>query len=254
MDRTVKEVDNYEVVASFYDYLMRHVQYRRWYRFVVNVLKRHNLHEGKLLEMACGTGNMLMHFAKAGWQCVGVDKSQAMLNVAAAKLADNKNRVELICGDMRDQRIYGNFSAVICLYDSINYCMGESALHDALQNMINNLDSGGVFIFDICTINNCRQNFHNYSEKEVFQNKEYTRKATFDPFTHQQINEFWINTIPAEHVVLHERHVQQIFRISQVDEIVKDIGSCEIAGIYENYTRRPGSEKSDRVHFIIIKS
>ncbi|MCB9502930.1 MAG: class I SAM-dependent methyltransferase [Deferribacteres bacterium] len=253
MENTVKEVDNYAIVASFYDYLMRHVNYRRWYRFVADVLKRNHVPDTTLLEFACGTGNMLLYFAKAGWSVVGVDKSQAMLDVARWKLSEYQSSAQLYNGDMREERIYGEFAAVICLYDSINYCLDEQELQRTVLNMLNNLISGGVLIFDICTVNNCSNNFRNYTEKEFFGNKDYTRKAFFDVTTNQQVNEFWITSIPQNEIVFHEMHVQQIYRIDRVKEMIEEIGSCRIDGIFENYTRRPGLEKSDRVHFVITK-
>ncbi|KAA3619809.1 MAG: class I SAM-dependent methyltransferase [Calditrichaeota bacterium] len=254
-EQPIKQVDNYKMVAAFYDYLMRHVNYQRWYKFVSAIVNKHHVGGANILEMACGTGKMLEQFIRAGWMAVGVDKSAAMLDRAKRRIPMEFQENNLIVGDMRDSRIYGEFSAVICLYDSINYCMTEEELKKSLQNMLDNLLAGGVLIFDICTIYNCSHNFRDYHEKEFYRDLDYTREAYFNPATNQQTNEFWITESEREEIIYHEKHIQQMYRISVVKKIIEEeIGSCKILGIFENYTRRVGSEKSERVHFVVKKT
>lgn len=253
-DHTIEEVDDYAIVADFYDYLMRHVNYQKWFRFVSTTLQKRDIKSGPLLEVACGTGTMLAQFCAAGWEVVGIDKSAAMLQRAKRKLPPDIGENALILADMRTAKQYGNFRAVICLYDSINYCLNENELAAALENMLDNLSSGGLLIFDICTIYNCRHNFRDFYEREYYRDLDYTREAFFNPANNRQTNEFWITNSVDETLIYHEKHVQQMFRIAVVKSVLLDkVGGCEVLGIYENYTHRPGSEKSERVHFVVRK-
>ncbi len=253
-DQSIEEVDKYHIVATFYDYLMRHVNYQRWFKFVSVILRKHRIKPGRLLEVACGTGTMLTQFAADGWDIVGIDKSAAMLQRARRKLPAEITDKALVVADMRTLKIYGQFDAVICLYDSINYCMNEKELTAALKNMLANLRSGGLLIFDICTIYNCRHNFRDYYEREFYLNLDYTREAFFNPANNRQTNEFWISRDGQDKIIYHEKHVQQMYRITTVEKVLlNEIGGCRIKGIFENYTHRPGSEKSERVHFVIRK-
>src|SRR2546421_7015716 len=40
---------------------------------------------GRLIDLGCGTGRLLVPFARRGYECVGVDLSEAMLAVAREK-------------------------------------------------------------------------------------------------------------------------------------------------------------------------
>ena len=63
-----------------------------------------SLLEGRsVLELACGTGRILIPIAKLGYQTVGIDLSQSMLDVFAKKIANDKilsTRIKLVCSDM----------------------------------------------------------------------------------------------------------------------------------------------------------
>src|SRR5512139_1880543 len=71
---------------------------------------------GPVCELACGTGRVLLPFARAGFEITGIDVSQAMLDKLQAKL-DKENRevqarVALKCADMRDYRFTQKFRFV----------------------------------------------------------------------------------------------------------------------------------------------
>ena len=60
---------------------------------------------GPILEMACGTGRVLLEIARIGIEIVGVDLSTDMLSILHTKLATESDevqrRVSLYEGDMR---------------------------------------------------------------------------------------------------------------------------------------------------------
>lgn len=55
---------------------------------------------GPVLELACGTGRVLLPIAREGIPCVGLDLSTAMLDVLRAK--DPPPNLELVEGSMTD--------------------------------------------------------------------------------------------------------------------------------------------------------
>lgn len=61
---------------------------------------------GPVLELACGTGRVVLPLARAGHLVTGIDSSPQMLAQARAKLAPEpeevRQRVTLVHGDMRD--------------------------------------------------------------------------------------------------------------------------------------------------------
>lgn len=243
-------VPEYEKVATFYDFLMRHVQYRPWFEYVHEILERRVDEPGEVLEIACGSGRVLEMFCERGWQVWGMDRSRPMLNLAQKRLGTFGNQAKLWCGDMRNFSVRENFNAIICLYDSINYCLNESDFIAALRNAGQALKRGGVFIFDVCTIWNCRENFRNYSENDEVDGIEFERHTYFNAATGFQYNDFSIQINDAPYF---ERHVQKMYPLDEVRRMIHAAEGWRILGAYTDFTKRPGKENAHRVHFVLRK-
>src|SRR5437016_12607947 len=71
---------------------------------------------GPMLEVACGTGRVLLPIARAGIEIHGVDNSPAMLGVLKKHLQNEpeavRKRVSLTGGDMRNFRLGRKFPLV----------------------------------------------------------------------------------------------------------------------------------------------
>ncbi|NND01380.1 MAG: class I SAM-dependent methyltransferase [Acidimicrobiia bacterium] len=94
-----------------------------------------------LLEVACGTGEVLRHLADE-YVVAGLDLSEDMLDVARVKLPN----VELRALDMTDFEWGATFDAVICMFSSIGYMTDLDSLHGAYDRMIAHLNPGGVLV------------------------------------------------------------------------------------------------------------
>ena len=73
-------------------------------------------HPARVLDLGCGRGELLYHFASEGAAAVGVDYSAAAIELAERCFEgepDLRRRVELICGDVCSTPLAGPFDAVI---------------------------------------------------------------------------------------------------------------------------------------------
>ena len=247
-----KTVPNYQRIAVFYDYLMRHVNYPRWFDYITEVFNRHLLHHRSVLEMACGTGIMLEKFAEAGWQVYGFDRSPEMVRVAYNRLRQIQHiaQVGIWVGDMRTFALRTPVDAVICLYDSLNYCLHEEDVEKTFACVFNSLNESGVFVFDVVTIRHCRRHFRHFTETDRYGEIEYFRNSYFDAAHSHQVNEFWISVDGERY---YEKHVQRIYPLNTIEALLKKF-QWEIIGVFDNFSRKPGTEKSDRVHYVVRKS
>ena len=71
----------YEQFALLYDELMNDVPYDKWVEFTEESLQQADMKEAKILDVACGTGNVTLLVQK-GYDLIGVDLSEEMLTVA----------------------------------------------------------------------------------------------------------------------------------------------------------------------------
>ncbi len=256
------EVPPYSLVAQFYDHLMRHVNYARWANYVIDLFDLAILRGGPaspdarprkvqtVLELACGTGKLLLELSRAGFRMYALDRSAAMAQCAATR--SHATGAQIWCGDMRDLACKAQFDAVICLYDSMNYCRTPDEVAGVFARVAEVLAPGGVFIFDVCTRWNCWRNFRNYTDQDGFDGVRYHRHSYFRAIGSWQYNEFLIESESDPGRAFCERHVQRIYSLQEIRKIAAS-GPWEEAGCFKDMSRRPGGERAERVHFVFRK-
>jgi SAM-dependent methyltransferase len=109
--------------------------------------------QGRVLELACGTGRVLLPLARAGFAVTGLDLSEPMLEVARRKLAEEadgvRDRVRLVHGDMRDYSLDERFDLIFCAFNSF-LLLGDDASQQAmLRRSHQHLSEGGRLILSI---------------------------------------------------------------------------------------------------------
>lgn len=105
-----------------------------------------------VLELACGTGRMLIPVAQAGVPIWGLDQSSGMLSHANAKLAELpeavRERVTLVEGEMSDFDLPERFGLVMIPFRSFLHLMTPSDQMAALGNIRRHLVPGGRLVLN----------------------------------------------------------------------------------------------------------
>jgi SAM-dependent methyltransferase len=107
---------------------------------------------GPVLELATGTGRVLIPVAKAGYEVVGVDASALMLQVARAKLAKEPEiaaRVELVEGDMCGFSLGRRFGLALIPARAFQHVVDPDGQRRALQCVRGHLEPGGHLVVDL---------------------------------------------------------------------------------------------------------
>lgn len=108
---------------------------------------------GRVLEIACGTGRLVVPIAERGAIVVGVDSSPPMLTRARAKLggvaSEVSDRVTLIAGDMRDFDAGAEFDLALVAVKSFGYMIERRDQQRALANIARHVRPGGLVVFDL---------------------------------------------------------------------------------------------------------
>ena len=76
----------YERFAYLYDELMQDVPYDKWVSIIEEYTQKYSIEGKKLLDLACGTGEISVRLAGEGFEVTGADLSSDMLSVARAKV------------------------------------------------------------------------------------------------------------------------------------------------------------------------
>ena len=136
----------FEHFAGVYDaiYAARGKDYAAEATYVCDTIGEHAARPIEtLLDVACGTGEHLRHFA-ARFVATGVDASPTMLHVARRKLKG----VKLSRADMRDLELGRRYDAVTCLFAAVAYLKDEGELRDAVASMARHVNPGGVLVIE----------------------------------------------------------------------------------------------------------
>ncbi len=106
---------------------------------------------GRVLEVACGSGRVLVPLVEAGNQVVGLDASPHMLELARSKLAsvDAGASTRLVQGDMRDFDLGETFDLAIIATKSFAYLLDRADQALALMCIARHLRPGGLLALDL---------------------------------------------------------------------------------------------------------
>lgn len=141
----------YQAFAAFYDALTEDVDYAAWAEYLLRLFKRYGQHPSQLLDLACGSGSLLLELFYRGVDVIGVDGSADMLAVAGEKAADAGLSPLLLCQDMRELDLYGTVDGAVCMLDSLNHLLSTGDIAEVLRRLGLFIAPDGLLIFDANT-------------------------------------------------------------------------------------------------------
>ncbi|MFO0948638.1 MAG: class I SAM-dependent methyltransferase [Planctomycetota bacterium] len=148
VDRALWEYTQDESIAWDYDdYFSEHhlLQMDR------DFLTRHFGTPGRLVDLGCGTGRILVHFAQRGFEVVGVDLSQQMLAVSAAKQSTLRVPLSLVRANLCELSAIRDhfFDYATCMFSTLGMIVGVKARRRALLEFHRILRPGGLLGFHL---------------------------------------------------------------------------------------------------------
>lgn len=119
----------------------------------VELAKEYAGRDGTALELACGTGRVLIPVAESGVRVVGVDESPWMLAKAKLKYerlpGEVQERIGLLEGDMRTLALEQKFNLIYLPFNTFLILRTVEDQLATLDTVRRHLAPGGVFAFDI---------------------------------------------------------------------------------------------------------
>lgn len=139
----------YEFTAAFYD-----VTYNRMRQTDVGFyVDLHRETPGGTLEIACGTGRVLIPSARTGGAITGLDFSKTMLEVCRKNLAEEppevRARVTLVEGNMTDFDLGRTFALITIPFRPFQHLVTVAAQRACLACVREHLARGGRLVFDV---------------------------------------------------------------------------------------------------------
>jgi SAM-dependent methyltransferase len=143
-------IDSYSVTAKYYDGAYALKQDLVDLPFYLELAQQIG---GPVLEVACGTGRVLLPIARKGIEIHGVDNSLPMLKILENHLAreshEVRQKVTLHEGDMRNFRLGSRFPLVIIPFRPMQHMHTVEDQVNALTSAASHLNEGGILAFDV---------------------------------------------------------------------------------------------------------
>jgi SAM-dependent methyltransferase len=128
--------------VGFHDYALKSAP------GILEILAQHNIREGLIVDLGCGSGLSAQEFTKAGYDVLGVDISESMIAIARTKVPNAEFRLESLF-----QTEIPPCNAVTSIGECLNYQFDPKSDRQTLINLFHRIYSaltpGGVFMFDI---------------------------------------------------------------------------------------------------------
>jgi SAM-dependent methyltransferase len=239
---------DYEGFAEVYDTFMQDTPYDEWTAYIERIWEHFGLKPKLVCDLACGTGSITTRLAAKGYDMIGIDLSDAMLNKARDKSPES---ILYLNQDMREFELFGTVDSIVCLCDSINYITDSEDLLTVFKLVNNYLDPKGLFIFDINTIHKFRDVLADNCFCETTDTSAYTWENYYDE--DEKINEFYTNFFVENEDGLYERfeeyHYEKGYSIDEIAQLLEKAG-LKLLGVFDELTLTPPTEDSSRIYFV----
>ncbi|MGN0373008.1 MAG: class I SAM-dependent DNA methyltransferase [Enterocloster sp.] len=244
-------MEAYTSFAQVYDTFMDNIPYEEWAGYVRELLEEQGAADGLVLDLGCGTGSLTELLAGFGYDMIGVDNSEDMLEIAMDKRSASGQDILYLLQDMREFELYGTVRAVVSICDSMNYILDHEDLVQVFRLVNNYLDPRGVFIFDMNTEYKYRELMADNTFAEDREECSFIWNNFYDE--EERINEYDLTLFIREGELyrkFEETHYQRAYSLKEVRQAAEEAG-MEFVAAYDAFTRGPVKEDSDRMYVIL---
>ncbi|WP_124098102.1 class I SAM-dependent methyltransferase [Ruminococcus sp. Marseille-P6503] len=247
-------MSGYGRFAWFYDRLTDNVEYDKIASVINGYVERFGGRKGILLDLACGTGSLCERFAGMGYDVIGVDGSDEMLNAALDKKCESGLPIQYLCQDMTELDMYGTVDVTVCTLDSINHLSDIKAVRKAFERVSLFAYPDGMFIFDVNTLYKHREvladNVFVYEPDGLFcvwQNQYDPADGSVDIYL-----DFFEENGQGGYGRFQESFTERAYPCEAVRRELEQSG-FEILGEFDGYSESPPNEKTERLVYVTKK-
>lgn len=246
------DLHDYEDVAENYDRYLevmcstefeRHENFREFY---LDLAKKYG--QGGVVDVACGTGAVLLYLAERGIEIDGTDLSEAMCNVAARKTEAMNLKLNIYPADMTKFDSGRKYSLAIIARSGFMHLPTSKLQKEALLNLREQLLPGGILTFNTfdpwpaVQAQQIQTSSEDYSFRLEYVNANGNREKiynaiSYNPFTQEMKGNWKFEEYDESGNVIGERVRPVLMRQTYRSEIflLAELCGFEVVDIYRGY-------------------
>lgn len=244
-------MEAYTSFAEVYDRFMDNIPYKDWCEYVTGLLNEYGIRDGLILDLGCGTGSLTELLAERGYDMIGVDNSEDMLQIAMDKREKSGKDILYLMQDMREFELYGTVRAVLSICDCMNYILEYEDMVKVFRLVNNYLDPGGIFIFDLNTIYKYETLMGESTIAEDREECSFIWDNYYDK--ESKINEYDLSLFIRQEEDLYrkytENHYQRAYSLEEVKLAINEAG-MDFVSAFDAFTQNPVKDTSERIYII----
>lgn len=254
------DLHDFEDVAENYDLYLaemyrQHDNYEGFQDFYLELARTYG--QGGVIDIACGTGAVLLHLAKAGIDIDGTDLSEAMVRVAQEKAGALGLSLNIFPANMTEFDSGRKYSLAIIARSGFMHLLTPQLQRQALLNIRENLADGGILTLNTFAPNPLFQaeqmgtTENDYSLRVEYRNRQGQREQvynaiSYDPETQSMGGNWKFVTCDEDGTPIAERIRPLKMRQTYKQEMLYLIELCgfEVLAVYGDYQKGPAGNGS----------
>lgn len=256
--------ETYSDFAGVYDELMDNIPYEQWRDRLDSLIREYGVSRPErdveelldaernlVVDLGCGTGTLTELMYGRGYDMIGIDMSEAMLNIAMEKKESSGSEILYLQQDMRELELYSTVGTVFSVCDSLNYILEEDELLEVFSLVNNYLYPNGIFIFDFNTDYKYRELIGDTTIAENREDCSFIWENYYDP--ENKLNEYDLTVFVRQEGESFRRfsevHVQRGYTLEQMTGLVERAGMALVKAVDAD-TLEPVTAESARIYIV----
>lgn len=248
-----KVFNNY---SKYYDLLYQDKDYLGEIDYIHELIKKYHPTGKKIIEFGSGTGKHANLLALLGYHLLGIEPSESMLKIATERKHPN---VEFQQANLQNFSTTSNYDIALALFHVISYVNTNNDLLISFKKIYQQLNPGGIFIFDIwytpAVLTQIPEN-----RTKVIEDNELKIERVASPIIHWNTNIIDVNynvkiynknNGNIDH--FKETHQMRHFGIPEIELLTNAVG-FEILCVEEFFSRKIPGNDTWGVCFVLKKT
>lgn len=205
---------------------------------ISQLLNERGINRAKILDLACGTGNLAVELANRSHLVHGIDISPQMIAITNSKSTGLSN-VSFEVQDMTRFCVDDKFNIATCTFDSINYLLNTDSVKAMFFRVALALYESGLFVFDSNT-DRLYVIRHKGTHERELGGESFIQRLSYDSAKREATTIFEFS----DGVV--EVHRQRPYDLAELKPILAEAG-FSILHVYSGFDKKPYNTESERL-------